>query len=148
MTRWLGHTPRSNQYLRAALTARTYTICNQTLQSTTVHARVLKRFTTTNPYNPWLESASELYRPNDRRLTAMLVASFAYRLCHVVSVTDPYGRILGFLDRSRYLFFQVAPQLYSRGWVGPVPDPLLLRKSSSAGNWTRSSGSVTRNSDH
>jgi hypothetical protein len=32
-----------------------------------------------------------------------------------VSVTDPYGRILGFLDRSRYFFFQVAPQLYSRG---------------------------------
>jgi hypothetical protein len=26
-----------------------------------------------------------------------------------------YGRILGFLDRSRYFFFQVAPQLYSRG---------------------------------
>jgi hypothetical protein len=25
------------------------------------------------------------------------------------------GRILDFLDRSRYLFFQVAPQLYSRG---------------------------------
>jgi hypothetical protein len=24
---------------------------------------------------------------------------------HVVSVTDPYGRILGFLDRSRYFFF-------------------------------------------
>jgi hypothetical protein len=23
-------------------------------------------------------------------------------VCHVVSVTDPYGRILGFLDRSRY----------------------------------------------
>jgi hypothetical protein len=22
--------------------------------------------------------------------------------CHVVSVTDPYGRILAFLDRSRY----------------------------------------------
>jgi hypothetical protein len=32
---------------------------------------------------------------------------------HVVSVTDPYGRILGFLDRSRYFFYQVAPQLYS-----------------------------------
>jgi hypothetical protein len=31
------------------------------------------------------------------------------------SVTDPYGRILGFLDLSRYYFFQVAPQLYSRG---------------------------------
>jgi hypothetical protein len=27
---------------------------------------------------------------------------FADRGCHVVSVTNPYGRILGFLDRSRY----------------------------------------------
>jgi hypothetical protein len=27
---------------------------------------------------------------------------FADRGCHVVSVTDPYGRILYFLDRSRY----------------------------------------------
>jgi hypothetical protein len=42
-----------------------------------------------------------------------------------------------FLDRSRYYSIQVAPQLSSRGWVGPVPDPLLLRKSASAGNRTR-----------
>jgi hypothetical protein len=34
---------------------------------------------------------------------------FADRVCHVVSVTNPYGRILGFLDRSRYYFLQVAP---------------------------------------
>jgi CBS-domain-containing membrane protein len=61
------------------------------------------------------ESASELYRPSDRRLSAKLVPTFADRGCHLVSVTDPYGRILGFLDRSRYFFFQVAPQLYSRG---------------------------------
>jgi hypothetical protein len=27
---------------------------------------------------------------------------FADTGCHVISVTDPYGRILGFLDRSRY----------------------------------------------
>jgi hypothetical protein len=27
---------------------------------------------------------------------------FADRGCHVVSVTDPYNRILGFLDRSSY----------------------------------------------
>jgi hypothetical protein len=40
---------------------------------------------------------------------------FADRGCHVVSVTDPYGRILGFLDREPLLFYQVAPQLYSRG---------------------------------
>jgi hypothetical protein len=33
---------------------------------------------------------------------------------HVVSAMDPYGRILGVLDRSSYFFFQVAPQLYSR----------------------------------
>jgi hypothetical protein len=51
------------------------------------------------------------------------------------------------------LFYQVAPQLYSRGWVDPVPDPLLFssffpRKSGSAGNRTRASGSVAKNSDH
>jgi hypothetical protein len=32
--------------------------------------------------------------------------------------------------------------------VEPVPDPLLLRKSGSAGNRTRISGSVARNPDH
>jgi hypothetical protein len=40
---------------------------------------------------PWSESGSELHRP-----------TFADKGCHVVSVTDLYGRILGFLDRSRY----------------------------------------------
>jgi hypothetical protein len=43
---------------------------------------------------------------------------------------------LGFLDRSRHFSIQVATQLSSRGWVDPVPDPLLLRKSGSAGNRT------------
>jgi hypothetical protein len=76
------------------------------------------------------------------------VPTFANRGCRVNSVTDPYGHILGFLDRSRYCFFQVAPQLYSWGWVDPVPDSLFLRKSGSAGNRTRTSGSVDRNSDH
>jgi hypothetical protein len=42
-----------------------------------------------------------------------------------------------FLDRSRYFCIQIAPQLSSRGWVDPVPDPLLLKKSGSAGNRTR-----------
>jgi hypothetical protein len=32
--------------------------------------------------------------------------------------------------------------------VDPVPDPLLLRKSGTAGNRTRTSVSVARNSDH
>jgi hypothetical protein len=44
---------------------------------------------------------------------------------------------LGFLDRIRYFFIEVAPQLSSRGWVVPVPDPLLLRKSGRAENRTR-----------
>jgi hypothetical protein len=55
-----------------------------------------------NKRTPWSESASELYRPSDRRLSAKYLPTFADKGCHVVSVTDPYGRILGFLDRSRY----------------------------------------------
>jgi hypothetical protein len=106
------------------------------------------RWITKLNYTPWSESASELYRPSDRRLSAKLVPTFAERGYHVVSVTNSYGRNLGFLDRSRYFFFQVAPHLYSRGWLDPVPVTLLLRKSGSARNRTRASGSVTRNSDH
>jgi hypothetical protein len=55
------------------------------------------------------------------------VAWSAQRIPPVVS--------LGFLDRSRHYIFQVAPQLSSRGWVDPVRDSLLLRKSGSA--WDR-----------
>jgi hypothetical protein len=41
-------------------------------------------------------------RPTDRRLSAKWLPTFADRWCHVVSVADPYGRILGFIDRGRY----------------------------------------------
>jgi hypothetical protein len=41
-----------------------------------------------------------------------------------------------FIDRSLYFFFQVSPHLSSRGWVDPVPDPLLRRKFGSAVNRT------------
>jgi hypothetical protein len=62
--------------------------------------------TTLQPYvekkTPWSESACELYRLSDRRLSAKLVPTFADRGCHVVSVTDPYARILDFLDHSRH----------------------------------------------
>jgi hypothetical protein len=51
---------------------------------------------------PWSESASELYRPTDRRLSAKWLPTCADRRCHAVSVTDPCSRILGFIDRSRY----------------------------------------------
>jgi hypothetical protein len=53
----------------------------------------------------------KLYRPSDRRLSAKLVSTFV----DIGYQVDPYCRILGFLDRSRYFFFQVAHQLYSRG---------------------------------
>jgi hypothetical protein len=60
-----------------------------------------KRFCN-NKQIPWSESASELYRLSDRRLSAKSLPAFADKGCLVVSVTDPYGRTLGFLDRSRY----------------------------------------------
>jgi hypothetical protein len=34
------------------------------------------------------------------------VPTFADRGCHVMTVTDPYGRILDFLERSRYFSFK------------------------------------------
>jgi hypothetical protein len=54
---------------------------------------------------PWPESASELYRPSDRRLSEKLVPTFAVTECRVVSATDPYSRNIYFLDRSRHFFF-------------------------------------------
>jgi hypothetical protein len=57
-----------------------------------VSSRERERFTT-----PWPLPASELYRPSDRPFVGEVSAnSFEDRGCHVVCVTDPYGRILGF----------------------------------------------------
>jgi hypothetical protein len=41
----------------------------------------------------------------------------------VVSVTDPYGRIFDFLDRSHYFFYQVAPQFVLTRLSGPHSRP-------------------------
>jgi hypothetical protein len=62
-------------------------------------------------------------------------------------------KISKFVQRKSTIFCVVTscrltPQLCSRNWVDPVPDPLLLWKSGRAGNRTRTSGSVARNSDH
>jgi hypothetical protein len=56
---------------------------------------------------------------------------------------SPYFR---FSRLEPLLFYQVAPQLYSRGWVDPVPHYYFL--FGGAGNRTRASGSVAKNSDH
>jgi hypothetical protein len=88
-----------------------------------------------NPPRPLV--ANELYRPTAstcRRSYYQLLLVDGFR---VVSATGPTVVKLGFLDRTRYFFLQVAPQLSSRGWVDPVPGPLLFRKSGSAGNRTR-----------
>jgi hypothetical protein len=55
----------------------------------------------------------------------------------------PYSR---FYRQETLRFYQVASQLYSRGLVDPVPDPLLFF-SGSDGNRTRASGSVAKNSE-
>jgi hypothetical protein len=60
----------------------------------------------TKKKTPWSESASELYRLSDRRFSAKCLPTFADKGCHVVNVTDPYGRILCFLDRSFYFFIK------------------------------------------
>jgi hypothetical protein len=55
----------------------------------------------------------------------------------------PYSR---FSRQEPLLFYQVAPQLYSRGRVDPIPDPLLFF-SGSSGNRTRASEFVAKYSD-
>jgi hypothetical protein len=72
----------------------------------TQHGYFEKRYSQTIYKLKKLNSSSELYRPSSRPFSAKLIPTFSVRGCHVVSVTDPYGRILVFLDRSRYFPFQ------------------------------------------
>jgi hypothetical protein len=53
--------------------------------------------------------------PIERRpLVGDISANFLHiEGCRVVSAADPHGHNFGFLERSRYFFFQVVPQLYS-----------------------------------
>jgi hypothetical protein len=55
---------------------------------------------------PWPESASELYRPSDRRLSAKLMPTFVDRGCHVVSLTDPYAVLSVFYTGAATFFFK------------------------------------------
>jgi hypothetical protein len=107
----------------------------------------------TNKQTPWSDSASELYRLSDRRFSAKWLPTFADKGCHVVSGADRYGPYSRVSRQEPLHFYQVAFQLCSRGSVAPVPDTILVfffffffRKSGSAGNRTRASGSVGKNS--
>jgi hypothetical protein len=139
---WLAGKCINHMYTFSLTRTRTININIRKIQSTEVslctrHYLVWQPFLILHIYYVSIHS--------NRSLLAKLVPTFVDRGCHVI---DPYGRNLGFLDRSHYFFFQVAPQLYSRGLVDSVPDQPLLRKSGSARNRTRTSGSVARNFDH
>jgi hypothetical protein len=64
---------------------------------------------------------------------------FADRGCHVVSVTDPNGRILRFLDRSSYFSIKLLLSCTHEAEWTPVPDPQIFFPDS-AGNRTRATG--------
>jgi hypothetical protein len=49
-----------------------------------------------------IKKKTKLHGLSDRRLSEKWLPTFEDRGCHVVSVTDPYDRIVDFLDRSRY----------------------------------------------
>jgi hypothetical protein len=76
-------------------------------------------------------SVREWTVPTERTPPGKLVSTFADRGYRVVSAKDLYGHILGFIDLSRYFFFQVAAHMHPRGWVDSVPD-----QCGSAGNLT------------
>jgi hypothetical protein len=105
--------------------------------TTTLHAP--QNFVTSFiPKRNFVALVRERTIPTERpKLVGEVSAKFADRERRVTSTTDPYRSILDFLDRSFNFFFQVAPQLHSRGWMDPVPDWLLLGKSGRAGNRTR-----------
>jgi hypothetical protein len=74
----------------------------------------IRRFGEQCKNTPWTESANELYRPSDCRLSAKLVPTFANKGWHVFSVTDPHSRILGFLDRGYSVLFHYSSQSFSK----------------------------------
>jgi hypothetical protein len=80
--------------------------------SNSIEIRVTKKQT------PWPESASELYRPSDSRLSAELLPTFSVKGCRVVHAADSLRQY------SRF----------SR------PEPLLFLSSSSSIVLTRLSG--------
>jgi hypothetical protein len=90
---------------------------------------------------PFAVQINIIIKLSDHRLSANLVPTFADIGCHVVSVMDPFGRILRFLDRSRYFFFLNCTHEAEL-------TPFQTRYFCRAGNRTRTSGSVARNSDH
>jgi hypothetical protein len=96
--------------------------------TTTTAAAAATTTTTNNNNNNNNNSVSELYRPRDRLFSAKLVPTFVDRGCHVVSATDPYGHILGFLDRSCYFFLPSSSSVVLMRLSGPHSRPITSQK--------------------
>jgi hypothetical protein len=56
------------------------------------------------------------------------VSTFADRGCRVVSVTDPYGRILGFLDLESLLVLPSSSSVVLTRLSGPRSRPTTTQK--------------------
>jgi hypothetical protein len=69
-------------------------------------------------------------------MSTKLVPTFADRGCRVVGATGSHGRHSRLSRPEPLIIHSNTSSIYSRGWVDPVPDPLLLKKSGSAGNRT------------
>jgi hypothetical protein len=120
--------------LQVARTAYRHAVCKQTAQrfkrSHSVHSTDAPvNSNKIRPLANYTDSDCRDRRSYCQRLRGESVASSSQRI--------PTAVHLCFLDRSRYYFVQIAPQLSSRGWVDPDADSLLLRNYGSAGNRTR-----------
>jgi hypothetical protein len=98
-----------------------------------------KHFATETKLNwiTWPEPSSEQYRRSDRDLSVKLVPTFADRGYRMVSTTDPYGRILEFLHRSRYFFFPSTSSIVLTRLSGPITRPTTSqnREESNSDLW-------------
>jgi hypothetical protein len=79
-------------------------------------------------------------------MSAKIVPTFADTGCRVAIAMDPPAVNLGFIDTEPLLFHSSSTSVILTRLNDPVPDPVLLRISGSAGNRTLFSGSVVRNS--
>jgi hypothetical protein len=84
---------------------------------------------------PWPEPMSELYRLSERHLSAKLAPTFVNRRCHVVSVTDPYGCILGFLGRTKYTYITYSVALVRKRTIPTKRPPLFGEVSANFCRW-------------
>jgi hypothetical protein len=89
-------TKRSNcQFWDAACLEQFWVLKLRILHTNAKIIMLCKCFLKTNcGLSPWAKYSDQV----------KLVPTFADRGCHIVSMTDPYGRNLGFLDRSRHFF--------------------------------------------